>query len=62
MGDPETSWGGSSLFGQCELYELVELFRQLRKLNSSIYLHDSDCRLFTPDSLLSFESNLSSSD
>jgi hypothetical protein len=42
-------WGGSNLRGRCRQSDLMNLWSALRKRFEGIWLHDGECRLYTPD-------------
>ncbi len=46
------AWGGSHVFGYCELDDLLSLWRALRERFPAVWRHNSDCEIHTPDSFL----------
>ncbi len=43
-------WGGSSLQGWCRESDLMNIWSALRKRFDGVWLHDAECRLWTPES------------
>jgi hypothetical protein len=45
----EVVWGGSNLQGRCRFSDLLYIWSALRERFEGIWLHDADCRLYTPE-------------
>ncbi|CAN5899260.1 hypothetical protein BH23PLA1_BH23PLA1_08590 [soil metagenome] len=45
------AWGGSGLHARCRLADLLGFWAVIRASRPGVWLHDTDCRLWTPRSL-----------
>ncbi|HZZ80323.1 MAG TPA: hypothetical protein VFE62_17560 [Gemmataceae bacterium] len=48
--DEGVFWGGSNLQGRCRQSDLMKIWSALRKRLKGVWLHDAECRLWTPES------------
>jgi hypothetical protein len=48
--DDGVAWGGSNLRGRCRRSDLMSIWSALRERFEGVWLHDAECRLWTPES------------
>jgi hypothetical protein len=48
--DDGVVWGGSNLRGRCRQSDLMNIWAALRNRFDGIWMHDAECRLYTPES------------
>jgi hypothetical protein len=50
--DDGVIWGGSNLQGRCRQSDLMHIWSALRQRFEGVWLHDAECRLYTPESFV----------
>lgn len=43
-------WGGSGIVARCKFSEMLGLWQTIRGTHPAVWLHDSECRIWTPES------------
>ena len=50
-------WGGSTIDACCELSRFLDLWRTIRARCPAVCIHNTDCRLYTPDQFHNINTN-----